>query len=171
MSRFLHSSRIPAFLGILFALALPATAGAAEKGLSVDMTWGTTNADQDRTAQVLPASGSKWVRLTMEWRKLEPRRKGSYDSSTLADYDRAVSLSRQAGQKVLIDLYSTPAWASANGNTMAPPANNADYADVLRFLATRYRGQVEGWEIWNEPNTARFWSCLLYTSPSPRDRS
>jgi hypothetical protein len=28
----------------------------------------------------------------------------------------------------------------------------------MSFLANRYRGQVQAWEIWNEENTSRFWS-------------
>src|SRR5207244_10423118 len=88
-------------------LAMPAASLAAEKGLSVDLTWGTTTSDQDRTAAMLPDTGAKWVRLTFDWSKLESS-KGSYSSSTLGTYDRAVSLSRQAGMNVDVTVYGTP---------------------------------------------------------------
>jgi hypothetical protein len=137
--------------------AVPSAALAAEKGLSVDLTWGTSSSDQDRTASMLPATGAKWVRLTFDWSQVETS-KGSYSSSWLSTYDRAVTLSRQAGMKVDVTVYNTPKWASANGQTSGPPANNADYANFMSFLASRYRGQVQAWEIWNEENTSRFWS-------------
>jgi hypothetical protein len=146
---------ITASAGLL--ATLPTASLAAQKGLSVDLTWGTTTSDQDRTGALLPSTGAKWVRLTFEWADLEPS-KGSYSNSTLATYDRAVSVARSAGMNVDVTVYTTPKWASANGSTSGPPANNADYANVMSFLAKRYRGQVQAWEIWNEENTQRFWS-------------
>ena len=119
---------------IVFAVA-PGVCSAAEKGLSVDLTWGTSSSDQDRTAAMLPDTGAKWVRLTFDWSQLETS-KGSYSSSTLATYDRAVSLSRQAGMNVDVTVYNSPKWASANGQTSGPPANNADYASIMSFLAS-----------------------------------
>jgi hypothetical protein len=41
---------------------------------------------------------------------------------------------------------------------MTKPQNAADYADFLRYVATRYAGRVSAWEVWNEENTQRFWS-------------
>jgi hypothetical protein len=105
----------------------------------------------------LPDTGAKWVRLTFDWSKLEKSR-GSYDSATLATWDRAVSLSRQAGTRVVADVYNTPGWASSNGSVGGAPTNNSDFANTMSFLANRYRGQVQAWEIWNEENTQRFWT-------------
>ena len=45
---------------------------------------------------------------------------------------------------------------------MTKPKNPADYADFVRYVATRYAGRVSAWEVWNEENTSRFWS----TGPS-----
>jgi len=147
---------IVAALAVLSILA-PGTSMAAEKGLSVDLTWGIKSSDQDRTANLLPDVGAKWVRLTFEWNQLESRQ-GSYDSATLAAWDRSVSLSRQAGSKVVVTVYGTPSWAAVNGKTAGAPSNNAYYANLMSFLANRYRGQVQAWEIWNEENVSRFWS-------------
>jgi polysaccharide biosynthesis protein PslG len=141
----------------LLSVLAPGTSMAAEKGLSVDLTWGIRASDQDRTASLLPDVGAKWVRLTFEWNKLESHQ-GSYDSATLAAWDRSVSLSRQAGSKVVVTVYGTPSWASVNGKVAGAPSNNAYYANLMSFLANRYRGQVQAWEIWNEENVSRFWS-------------
>ena len=144
-----------AAIALLFIV--PGTSMAAEKGLSVDLTWGIKSADQDRTASLLPDTGAKWVRLTFEWNQLETSQ-GTYNSSKLAAWDRSVSLSRQAGTKVLVTVYGTPSWASSNGKVGGAPSNNAYYANLMSFLANRYRGQVQAWEIWNEENVSRFWT-------------
>jgi hypothetical protein len=145
-----------AAVALLFILA-PGTSMAAEKGLSLDLTWGIKTTDQDRTASLLPDVGAKWVRLTFEWNQLETSQ-GTYNTSKLAAWDRSVSLSRQAGTKVLVTVYGTPSWAASNGKVGGAPSNNAYYANLMSFLANRYRGQVQAWEIWNEENVSRFWT-------------
>ena len=51
----------------LLCILAPGTSMAAEKGLSLfDPTWGIRFTDQDRTANLLPDVGAKWVRLTFE---------------------------------------------------------------------------------------------------------
>ena len=146
----------------LLCILAPGTSMAAEKGLSLDLTWGIKSTDQDRTANLLPDVGAKWVRLTFEWNQLETSQ-GTYNSSKLAAWDRSVALSRQAGTKVLVTVYGTPSWASSNGKVGGAPSNNAYYANLMSFLANRYRGQVQAWEIWNEENVSRFWT----TGPDP----
>ena len=146
----------------LLCILAPGTSMAAEKGLSLDLTWGIKSTDQDRTANLLPDVGAKWVRLTFEWNQLETSQ-GTYNSSKLAAWDRSVALSRQAGTKVLVTVYGTPSWASSNGKVGGAPSNNAYYANLMTFLANRYRGQVQAWEVWNEENVSRFWT----TGPDP----
>jgi hypothetical protein len=40
---------------------------------------------------------------------------------------------------------------------MGPPNNYQDYADFLTALASRYKGKIGAYAIWNEPNLAREW--------------
>jgi hypothetical protein len=56
-----------------------------------------------------------------------------------------------------------PTWASARPSEVAPehsppgsraePANLTDWETYVRTVATRYRGRVHTYELWNEPNT------------------
>jgi polysaccharide biosynthesis protein PslG len=144
------------------ASLLPSSAQAAEPGLSPDLSWGTSNADQDRTAAALKDVGSRWVRLNVEWGSTEPS-PDSYDSWMLSHYDRAVETARAAGQKVLMLVSQSPSWASGSSDKQSPPEDPADYADFVRFLASRWAGKVEAWQVWNEPNISRFWP----TGPDP----
>ena len=142
-----------------FAATLPAASGAAEKGVAPDMTWTDTIqlADQDRTAEGLADLGARWVRMDASWYRAEPV-SGRYDERFLGEVARAISLARGAGSKVILMVNESPPWASLSGDKNAPPTDPADYASYLRFVATRFAGQVDAWEIWNEPNIPRFWS-------------
>ena len=96
------------------------------------------------------------------WKDLEPRR-GVFDFSRLDSLcDRALA----KHVRVLLTLGLTPAWASARpleksnydpGN-QAPPADIDDWRRYVDTVAKRYRGRIEAYEIWNEPNLRGFFS-------------
>src|SRR5207247_3568627 len=88
---------------------------------------------------------------------------GTYNSSLLSYYDHAVDVARGAGQKVLMLVSQSPSWASGSSDKQAPPKDPATYASFVHFLASRWAGKIEAWEVWNEPNISRFWP----TGPSP----
>lgn len=75
--------------------------------------------------------------------------------------DAEVANARAAGLKVLGTITYTPEFAQHPDCPTHPCAPAADmYDDFARFsakLAFRYRGKVDAWEIWNEPNETRFW--------------
>ncbi len=149
-------------LALVSILSLGATTSArsAEVGVVTDLTWGTSNADQDRTISAIRNAGATWVRLSIQWKNIEQVLPGVYDVWWLAHVDRAIELSNAAGLNVLMMVYDAPAWAS--GSTQrSTPRNPADYASFMSFVTNRYRGRIQAYEIWNEQNTERFW-----TSPS-----
>jgi hypothetical protein len=146
-----------------FALAAPGVASAAQPGLVTDLTWGISRSDQDRTVGAMQDVGARWTRLSVQWKDYEPVR-GAYAPWDVAQIDRAVQLCRHAGIRILLDVVNAPAWASqtddsGQGNV---PRKPADFADFMRYLANRYRGQIDAYEIWNEPDIRRFWN----TGPS-----
>jgi hypothetical protein len=142
----------------IVALLVPAFAQAVvEKGVVTDLTWGSTTDDQDRTGQKIVESGAQWALMVVKWAEVEPTTKGSYDQASLDRLDRAVTVARSAGAKVIVTVYTSPPWASGAPEWDRPPADPADYGDFIGFLAARYQGQVAAWEIWNEENLSRFW--------------
>jgi Glycosyl hydrolases family 39 len=97
------------------------------------------------------------------WRELEPR-KNEFDFARLDQY---VAIAQQKHVKVLLPLVGTPSWTSARpkeikGGTpegfAAEPADMDDWRNFVRAVATRYKGKIEAYEIWNEPNEEIFWS-------------
>jgi hypothetical protein len=90
------------------------------------------------------------------WSELEPQ-KGVWHFDRL---DSAVELASTHGVEVLLTLGLTPDWASSRPNeasgykfgNAAPPKNMVDWDDYVRTVATRFKGRIRAYEIWNEPN-------------------
>lgn len=106
--------------------------------------------------------GFGWVKQNFGWRDIEPK-KGQFDWSHT---DHIVYTANRYGQgklDLLIRVDHPPEWAApgcsnpARGIVQGPPRNLQDYANFLTALATRYKGRIRAYEVWNEPNLAREW--------------
>ena len=107
--------------------------------------------------QAVSDSGTKWVRAFMFWSDIEPT-KGVYNETTLGYYDR--SLARMpAGVKVLLVVVGTPPWANGGQGTTVPPTNNQDYANFVHYIAGRFAGHVQAYEVWNEEDLQAWWNA------------
>ncbi len=137
---------------------------------------GTLDADD---AQLLNADGSVaklglpwpsvpigtwrlWDQAGTTWAALEPQ-KGVWNFALL---DKAVADASAHGTHVFMTLGQTPTWASARPTeyssyglgAAAEPANMSDWVTYLQTVATRYKGQILNYEIWNEPNDTQYFS-------------
>jgi hypothetical protein len=140
-------------LAMLLALVLgTGSAAAAEPGLNVGGLFFFSNPTYHAVSQ----SGARYVRFFMFWSSLEPTR-GHYDEFALNAFQHAIS-SLPAGTKPLFVVVGTPEWASGNPDVHAPPRDPADYAHFIHYVASRYAGQVAGYEIWNEPDAPIWWT-------------
>jgi hypothetical protein len=92
----------------------------------------------------------------VSWPQLEAE-PGKWNFRLLDDY---AQIAAERHVDILLTLGLTPGWASArpdepsaysNGNA-AEPRRIADWEEYVRFVATRYRGRIHEYEIWNEPN-------------------
>jgi hypothetical protein len=88
------------------------------------------------------------------WPDLEPN-KGQWQFERL---DRYVSLAQQHHTSILLPLGMSPLWASARPQVTAEPKNVDDWRTFVRTVATRYKGRIQAYEIWNEPNLRDFWT-------------
>jgi polysaccharide biosynthesis protein PslG len=141
------------------SLGFATKAQAAQPALVTDLTWGISSSDQDRSIAALRDSHARWARLSIQWKAWEPQQ-GKLASWEVARTDRAIQVTRQSKVHVLLDVVNAPAWASSTdtdgqGNV---PRDPAAFAQFMRMVASRYRGQVDAYEIWNEPDIARFWN-------------
>jgi hypothetical protein len=96
------------------------------------------------------------------WANLEPH-KGKWDFATL---DKYVSMAQEHGVQILMPLGMPPSWASERPKeapafrpgSAAPPKNMSEWDNYIRTLATRYKGRIRYWELWNEPNLKGFYT-------------
>jgi Glycosyl hydrolases family 39 len=94
------------------------------------------------------------------WSRLEPA-PGVWDFSLL---DRYVDLADSRNQQVVLTLGQSPPWASSNTDEVGynglgsvyPPASINDWRNMVSVIATRYKGRIDAYEIWNEPHDANF---------------
>jgi hypothetical protein len=65
-----------------------------------------------------------------------------------------------AGIKVLGVLAYDNWWIHPDqkGHAYIPPERLPDFLNYVRRTAEHFRGRVDAWCIWNEPNTRRFWT-------------
>ena len=102
------------------------------------------------------AAGMWSVRVDVDWSLVEPAR-GQRDWS---DVDRVIDAVTARGMCPLGLVTYAPAWAAdpalrPSGSYFAP-RDPATFAEFAAAAAQRYRGRVAVWEVWNEPNTEKF---------------
>ena len=98
----------------------------------------------------------------VNWPDLEPA-KGVWQFGTL---DRYLAFAEQHGTKILLPLEGSPGWASARPQSPSPygpgftawPDNLDDWRVYVKTVVARYKGRIEAYEIWNEPNLRDFWT-------------
>lgn len=96
------------------------------------------------------------------WPNLEPIR-GRWRFETL---DKYVALSAEHHVGLLLPLGLSPTWASARPQekstyqpgAAAEPRSIDDWRIYVSTVVRRYKGRIQAYEIWNEPNLKQFWS-------------
>jgi hypothetical protein len=136
--------------------AQPPAPPAAGSGLEPGSPWGMgvylyrcpAGPEMDRAAALAQAAGVRWTREEFQWQRLEPA-KGRYDWTF---YDRLTDCATAHGLSVYGLLAYWSGWADKYTE-----AGIADYARWAGAVAAHYKGRIDHWEIWNEPNIF-FWS-------------
>lgn len=96
------------------------------------------------------------VRLRLPWYNLETA-PGQY---AWGKYDRVIAAAHRRGLRILALLDGTPPWLRPAGeadNLVTPPADFAAFAHFAGTVAHRYAGQIEAYQIWDQPNVTPFW--------------
>jgi hypothetical protein len=117
-------------------------------------------------------AGYQWLRQEFPWEDIEIHGKGDFEDrrhepyrSAWAKYDQIVELAEQNGMQLIVRLSNPPGWSRAGGegegdaNTFAPPDHLQDYADFVSAVVSRYRGRIQYYQLWNEPNIYPEWGA------------
>ena len=103
--------------------------------------------DLEARLEAMQAAGIKFGRQDFPWRAIE-KEKGSY---SFEPYDRLVEACRKHGILLCGDLTTAPGFHDPR-----TPEGVAAYCEFVKAAVRRYRGNVDHWQVWNEPNGG-FW--------------
>lgn len=117
--------------------------------------WGNSDTT-DRDLKLAKDAGFTWVKQRFEWRFIEKSRKNSFEWQ---EPDRLVNTINQAGLGIIARIDNQPDWARRDRIFPAsgPADKTEDWKDFVEELSERYRGKIQAYEVWNEPNLAREW--------------
>ena len=98
--------------------------------------------------------GVSWVLHTFSWSDIEPEQ-GEWDFLV---YDALVDTNKAAGIKIIGLLAYSNWWIhdGMDGPRYIPSQRMPDFLQYVRKTVEHFRGRVDAWCIWNEPNS-RFW--------------
>jgi polysaccharide biosynthesis protein PslG len=124
-------------------------------GVQAFLWWNHETAQRD--LDLVKEMGFGWVKQGFGWRDIEDIRKGHFNWY-FADW--IVDQAEEAGLKILARIDRQPFWSQRPGEPLylnGPPADLGDLKDFCFALATRYRGRIHAYQVWNEPNLGREW--------------
>ncbi len=110
--------------------------------------WGDLNnlGSNNYFVDLARSSGCPWIRIQAQWSELEPR-PGTYTFNPLG---AMIDAARSRGLRILVTVNSVPTWAYTPFS--GQPADPAMFARFMNRLTATFAGQVDAWQIWNEPN-------------------
>jgi hypothetical protein len=100
-----------------------------------------------------------WERIIFSWRSYQPDGPDQWNENHIPPY--WLWRAESEGREVVGVLISTPGWATAGGGRAVdvpagldlPVTDGHNYwAQYVRRLATQYKGRVNTWVVWNEPD-------------------
>ena len=108
-----------------------------------------------RHMQTARAVGAKYLRCAFSWNGIE-HQQGKF---SWRFWDQLVSEAERAGIQLIPYVAYTPEWAARSRVEFwkQPPRDPALFAKFMETIATRYRGRIKSWELWNEPDLSEYW--------------
>jgi len=100
--------------------------------------------------QLIDQLGADWVLTTFYWSSIESER-GNFNYSS---YDEYVDFARTQDKKVIAVLAYSTDWV--NEKRYISNANIVHFLNYVEKTVTHFKGRVDVWQIWNEPNFS-FW--------------
>ncbi|MBK8795326.1 MAG: cellulase family glycosylhydrolase [Anaerolineales bacterium] len=127
-------------------------------------------AKRTRAIQMAADAGYHWLRQEFPWEDIEIHGKGDFEDrrheparSAWEKYDQIVAAAEASGMELIVRLSNPPGWTRSQGegennvDTFAPPDNVQDFADFVSAVVSRYKGRIQYYQLWNEPNIYPEW--------------
>ena len=171
------------FFLIILALFFPYNLGFAQEGENKNMnnpfgvleflhwnhSWNSykysSTKDLERAIKLMKEAGIGWVRMDFLWADIEPEA-GSFN---FKKYDKIVKILKENNINILGLLNYSVDWAASCREWNCPPEYNSLFVKYAKEVISRYKDKIKYWEVWNEPDSATYWSkqdglksyCLL----------
>ena len=104
-------------------------------------------------------AGIAWIRIDFVWAFIEV----GPDQYEWATYDALIDGLEARGLRVYASVVGTPAWATSGSEFSGVPDDPDKFREFCYRAAKRYRGRVDAWGFWNEPNLGHFWEGNRWT--------
>lgn len=123
-------------------------------GMQVFLYWQEEIADRD--LNLVEEAEFRWIKQEIPWREVEGPGKGMWQWTAS---DRIMNQVEAHGLKMIARLSTQPDWVAPDTKLpeVSPPDDLQDFYDYVYAVASRYKGRIEAYQIWNEPNLAREW--------------
>jgi hypothetical protein len=95
-------------------------------------------------------AGFNWITEQIEWDAVETA-PGSYDFTEL---DNIVALGQKAGLNIMLSFEHAPVFYRTDTSGLMP-GDPTTFGAFMGAVASRYAGQVQAYELWNEENLDR----------------
>ena len=95
-------------------------------------------------------TGFNWMTEQIEWQSVETD-VGQYDWSNL---DNIVGDGTKAGLRIMLSFAHAPAFYRTDSSGLMP-ADPSTFSQFMQAVASRYAGQIQAYELWNEENLDR----------------
>ncbi|MBN1248315.1 MAG: hypothetical protein JXC32_11705 [Anaerolineae bacterium] len=129
-------------------------------GVNIHLWWDEWAAIR-RDWPLVQDAGFTWVKQRVAWLDVEGAGPGRYEWRAA---DLIVDQAEDLGINLVLRIDHPPAWAipvTPEGGAADLPVSLEALADFCSVMATRYRGKVRAYQVWNEPNLAREWGGLV----------
>jgi polysaccharide biosynthesis protein PslG len=124
--------------------------------------------DKKRALQLdmIRAAGFHWIRQEFPWEDIEIHAKGDFIDrrnakpvSAWDKYDSIVRMANERGIQVIARLSTPPRWSRKSQDAIAttPPDKLSDFGDFVDAVVKHFKGQINYYQIWNEPNVYPEW--------------
>lgn len=111
----------------------------------------------DQYFKQLKDLGVEWVRWDVDWSRVQSKNSEQYDWTSI---DRVAATAMKYNIYTLGIITYAPEWARQAGcksDYRCAPADPEAFGKFSGMAAARYKGVINTWEIWNEPNMTKFW--------------
>ena len=162
-------NRIFIYCVVSFSFCYPTFALANGPLIGVHLAETATTEEYQQGLNAAASLNFKVIRIPVDWNALSEAGANHYSSDYVNEIIARVIHAQSLGQKVVMMMSQSPAWASGNtgeNGPSYPPKSNyyQDYANAMSYVHSELINSskiltdtILAWEVWNEPNVLEFW--------------